>query len=509
MDIKEWEKSEDFLHINYKPDGTAVEGRVNASFGKRIKNSFGRLTDGVFLHWRWDSKTLVIENDRYGLYPLFFACWDDEIIISTSILPILKSGVSLELDYDALSVFFRIGHMLENDTPFKNVHLLPPNSELSWCDGKLSIKQNNTKCFQSNAYISYSEAVEGYKHYFTQSISRRLPEDNNFVVPITGGRDSRHILFELVKQNRSPNKCVTLQYRPPATNEDERIAKIICNMLNLNHEIVDKPECWFSAVVRDIYLTNFCGGGHSWALPLRQYYDDNKISCGFDGLAGDVLSAGHAMTAENAKMLVSGDPQKTALSLLSDSGFEGFNRGAFYKEFHDNINIDRAADRLSKNIIHHRETSNPSLSYTFWNRTRRGISSIPYSLLSNVDVVHCPYLDHDFFDFCTSLPREISLNKNFHDDVINASYPEFSSIPYENKNIEAEKDVEFIKYYGTSIFKYFKYLLSIDSDMSGLIDKRYLYKRIAINLLKINKQQPWYLRRAIYLSELEKIINNS
>jgi len=46
-------------------------------------------------------------------------------------------------------------------------------------------------------------------------VQRRLPAgDERVIVPLSGGRDSRHVLFELVAQRCRPIETVTIHHYP-------------------------------------------------------------------------------------------------------------------------------------------------------------------------------------------------------------------------------------------------------------------------------------------------------
>jgi len=354
---------------------------------------------------------------------------------------------------------------------------------------------------------SYQDAIDGYIYYFRKSIERRIPHDTNLVLPLTGGRDSRHILFELMDHDVRPSTCVTLRYRPPATNEDEKIARLICNKLNLKHETMSEPKRWFQALLDDIYLTNFCGGGHSWILPLMEYYEKHNVTCSFDGLAGDVISAGHKWNEEYNQQLKEGEVRAFALQFLNEANFEAFNKNALRPVFYKEVPLERAIARVTKELEKHLNSPNPLLSFTFWNRTRRAIGSIPTAILAENREIYCPYLDRDFFNFCTSLESSISMRSSFHDHVIQQAYPSLSDIPYENGvfgnigphnigdyYIKAVSD--FLKYFGTRLFKRSEFI-KISYLQSRVIKDRFIYAW----------SQPWYLRRALYILELEEIAN--
>lgn len=500
-----------YLHLRYHNQQVQVAGQIRCRLGKAVPvPGADDAPDGIFVDWHWDGESLSVSNDRYGLYPLFYAAFDQQILISPSIFALLNSAVPKDLDYPALAVLYRIGHVIGNDTPFRHIRVLPPNSRLHWCKGQLKIESTPvTSCFANNQRLSYDDAVDGYLHYFRQSVSRRLPDGEPFTMPISGGRDSRNILFELHRQGATPQRCVTLRYRPPATNEDERVARLICDRLHITHDIIDKPPSWFDAVLEDLYLTNFCGGGHSWALPLAAYFKQQQVSTIYDGLAGGIISSGQTLDANKDRLFREGRLEELAHLLLSEARFEGFNRDALTPAFYQKISMQVAVERLVTELQQHVDTGSPALSYTFWNRTRRAVSAIPFSIMSAVETVHCPYLDRDFFDFCTGLDASYILTHQFHDDVIARGYPQLADIPYEDKRIKAEYDQHARRYYRQAVLRFSAYLLKRGLGTSAIMKNRFSWSRVVNDLVRRPQDQAWYLRRCLYGYELEKLINTN
>jgi len=501
------QKNDSYLYIQLIDGKVETKGEHDCKLGHRIKNKNKNIADdGVFVDWLWNGNKLTITNDRYGMFPLYYAYFNESLYISPSITQILKADISRELDYPALSIHFRLGYMIGNDTPFKHIRRMPANCTITWSDGTLDIKENIiSDCFLNNQHLSYNDAIDGYIHHFQNAIGKRLPDDEHFEIPLSGGRDSRNILFELLKQGYKPNRCVTLKYRPPTTNEDVRIADLLTNEFSIDHKIIDKPNSWFDAVFDDIYYTNLCGGGHSWALPLKSYFQSQSVSTIYDGLAGGIISSGQTLNNKKDYLFKEQKLDELATLILEESQFEKFNQKAFQPEFYKKISLDVAKARLTEELQKHTASGNPALSFIFWNRTRRAVSSIPFSIFSDVSKVHCPYIDHDFFDYCTSLDSSIILSHPFHDDIMARAYPQWSHIPFEDKSVKANMDKKGQYYYRESIKNFGRYLLSRKLAPSQILKNRYIYTKVVSDLILPNSKQAWYLRRALYAYELEQI----
>lgn len=75
----------------------------------------------MFAEWTWDGRRLLVENDRYGLWPLYWFSDRGKVCVAASLRALVRACSLDALDFDALGVFFRLGHFVGDDTPFLGV----------------------------------------------------------------------------------------------------------------------------------------------------------------------------------------------------------------------------------------------------------------------------------------------------------------------------------------------------------------------------------------------------
>jgi len=483
-----------------------VFGTPRHARGRRIAVPGQALDDGVFVEWRWDGRQLVVENDRHGFLPLFYSCVGQEIWVSTTMDGVLRGNSRRGLDLAALAVFFRFGQFIGDDTALEDVRFLPPNSTLVWRDGVATLTRRPEPV--AVAYprgLNFDDAVDAYAELFAQAITRRLPQDDRFTVPISGGRDSRHILLELARQGRVPASCMTVKYRPPATNEDNRIARLLTERLGIAHVQLDKPASFFEATRQDVFLTNYCGGGHGWIQPVAGYLS-GRFETTYDGLAGDELSA----------LLIPGDPKlalfrgrrltELAAQLLDETRQEKANEGLLAGSLYRRMPRGLAIERMAQELKNHADSHSPVVSFNFWNRTRRCIASIPFAILSGVPLVHCPFLDHRLFDFLIGLDPALIAGKGFHDAAILRAYPDFADIPFEDKSLKAPWTLADRHYYRRSRIDMLAYLVRQHGQARATLKPGWLVAKTLVDVLRNVAESPWYMRNAVYAIELQALI---
>ncbi|MEA3639819.1 MAG: asparagine synthase C-terminal domain-containing protein [Lamprobacter sp.] len=494
-----------FFFARFLGDHVEVEGVSDCLIGEKISSTDPDRPDGLFVEWHWDGRRLIVHNDFYGFSPLFYASYDNTIRISPSLEEVVKGDVPRDLDNAALAVILRMGHPVGDDTPFQAVRALPPGSTLMWEQGQLQIDSPELPIRRGPyAQISFDEAADQFAHLFDQAIRKRIPRDDNLVFPLSGGRDSRHILFALEANGIKPQSCVTLEYRPPATNEDARIAALVADAMNIEHQVIEKAPSWFQAVLKEAHLSNFCGGSHSWILPLAAYLK-GRTNTLYDGLAGSVISGGFMANERKLKLYQENRFEELAHIVLTEGGSEGFNKTFLRSSFYDKASIEIAVERVVKELWRHSEATNPMLSFIFWNRTRRGVSQIPLAIMAHIPSVHCPYLDRDVYDFLTSVEPSYFLSNKLHDEAIHRSYPSYAHLPYEDSSKKADYQKADYLYFKKSVEELWGHLIKHSFKSSKMLRKEYLYPRVMYDLLKRENHMPWYLIKSVFCIELEKV----
>ncbi|MGH9349665.1 MAG: asparagine synthetase B family protein, partial [Vicinamibacterales bacterium] len=232
--------------------GGTAEGDLSCDAGHRIRLGDGDV-DGVFAGWTWNGRALAIEQDRYGFFPLFEWRAGDTRVVSTDLVALLEQGAPADLDIDALAVFARTGFFVGADTPFRDIRaVLPPLLPPRRLD------------------VSRPRAVDGFIDLFRHAMARRRPS-GPFVMPLSGGRDSRHILFALCDAGHAPQACVTVRHFPPRANDDELIAGDLCAALGIAHRVIAQPRDRAAVERRKNLLTHLCTDEHAQFVVLAEH----------------------------------------------------------------------------------------------------------------------------------------------------------------------------------------------------------------------------------------------
>ena len=98
------------------------------------------LLRGMFVYCIWDGnrRKLFIARDRFGKKPLYYAKTPEGFFFGSELKCLRVAGVPLELNQEALRLYFQFGYIADPYTPFRGVHKLMPGGWLECsADGEI------------------------------------------------------------------------------------------------------------------------------------------------------------------------------------------------------------------------------------------------------------------------------------------------------------------------------------------------------------------------------------
>lgn len=490
------------LILTRQPSGLfTVSGKSSASLGYRYSGAGVSEDEGVWAEWNWDGRQLTVRNDRFGFLPVYYAQLPSGFGVSTSALELIRAGASTELDDAAVAVFVRLGYYIGNDTPFRSVRLLPAGSELKWTEGAPSIRTLAPPISETVSTLSREQAVREYGERFQEVVEAMVPAaSERMCVPLSAGRDSRHILYALVRAGRNPEMVVTARSAPPRPSTDAQIAAKITAALKLPHTIIEQSEDRFADEMQKDLLTSFCADEHAQMVPVARWLDEQKFAASWDGIAGDIFSCG---VYNDNKMLDQFRKRELAeLSgwLLADDGYLTTSLTPTYRE---RWNRELAVTRLSRELDQYADLPNPAAPFFFYNRVRRELALCPYGMLNQQTQILAPYLSHAIFDLLINLPFEYFKGRLFHSEAIDQFYPELPQVEY------VSTSTGFVPEKRSKIWKFAKNmsLMAIQGNASqSCIRRGFLLPRLAKAMVnrEFGTEVPVLFSRILVMMHLEE-----
>lgn len=493
-----------FIELRQLDGSTAVRGERQALLGTVTKSVDDQPVEGCYAGWHFDGETLRVYSCRHGIYPLYYACNNGAIAVSPSIPALLSLGISSALDDDAVAAFLRLGFFLDCDTAFRAIRRVPPNADIRWSNGSPTVRGNYY--FPPSHGLSGPRAIDAFNNAFDAAMAKPRDSDD-FAVPLSGGRDSRHIAFALHAAGRTPRFYVTAEHLPPRFSEDMPIARALAEALGVPHVAVPQGPSRFEQERKHDPLVNFSSFEHAWFLPLADFLSAH-VSGIYDGLGGGPLCNGTYLDQEKRELFERSDLRPLAERWIDEFGWLGGNQAleqTLLPGFYNRISREKAVARIVTELERHRAAVNPVQSFIFWNRVRAGNALVSYGIFRDLSVVS-PYLDYDLVALLSGLSPEAFINHDFHDVAIRKRYPQFAGIPFEAKQIRWVRQRRKFMRYGWELFAY-----AAGRRRSDIVDLRFLrWRALRLGLDgRYNKARPWKPSRVHFLLRLEALVERS
>ena len=453
----------------------------------------------VFAEWRWDGAALTVRNDPWGFQPIFYSASKDRIAVSTSIHVLVRLGAPLDLDEAALAVFLRLSHFLRADTPFQAIRALPRAACLTWRPGaepQVSVESPSTRAER----LSRKGVVDAYATLFRQAVRRRMPlEGDRVILPLSGGHDSRHILFELLRAGCRPDETVTTHHYPPAGDDDSVIAPQVAAAAGVMHTAIPIDPRRVALERRKNVMTSFCADRHAQMMPVVDYLR-GRADVIYDGLGGDVLSGTRVQHARREMtLLASGRCDEAANVLLHAHSSEDALNAVLQPAARRRFSFEAAHARVTEELRRHVHAPHPWGSFRIQNRTARSVALLPLAMLARSARVMTPYLDRDLGDFLGALPASLLADGRLHADVISTAFPKHAHIRYEDGHGGWKSGAAYYRRLSWDLARE-----ALRMTTSPLIRRAFLVSR----LIKpaATGAPPWMSeRRVIYLMQLEEL----
>jgi len=378
--------------------------------------------------WSYADGRLVIHADRLGIIPIYFYANDNEIIVSDSIVELPRRFPKIEIDLFEVYAFLKLGVYLGTATPFRGVQRLRPGEVVVWDRGAMTRWAPTADCTPYAG--TRREALDEAQHLFEQAIRRRRHENLRPIVPVSGGRDSRHVLLELARQRVPGLQAVTVRYLYNYP-EDVRVGRLIAHTTSVPHIVLSNDHRkYFLQLADQILINSFETTLHGWMRPLTAQFSTKNFLV-YDGIGGDALlnsAYAHVLPRDMFSSVQSGNVERMADTFVGGD----FEPPRYLKKVGECRDFgSRLKDRLVEEMSRHACAPDIMCRFMYEHRTRRATGVAPISVVGSSAEVSLPYLDEDLMAFAYRLPATEYWNTGFHDEMIAKHYPRFTHLGYE------------------------------------------------------------------------------
>jgi asparagine synthase (glutamine-hydrolysing) len=203
---------------------------------------------GMFAFCIWDAKRrkLLLVRDRFGKKPIYYAQLPHGLYFGSELKCLKAAGVPLDVDRDALRLYFQFTNIPDPFSIFRAIRKLEPGSWLE-CDD-----QGNTKTGQywrlpapvadTPTNFSADEACRQIRDKFDEAVRIRMIADVPLGAFLSGGIDSSSVVASMALQSKEPVKTFSIGFEEAQFNELKWASMVAKKYNTDHHEILVKPD---------------------------------------------------------------------------------------------------------------------------------------------------------------------------------------------------------------------------------------------------------------------------
>lgn len=417
-------------------DAPADDAALILRLFERFGDDFTADLNGAFVVAIWDTRTrkLTIANDRMGLYPLYYAHFNGELLFGSGVRALLAdTALPRNVDLVAISEFLRFDHVFNDRTLLADVHLLPQASLLTFANGKMEIRPYWTLTYPRQYKLqTEAELIEQLNHYLRQAIKRQAPGDIPAGILLSGGLDSR-VILAMLRDGIVDDSFHAFTWGMPGA-DDVRFAKELAAKTGVRHHYFElKPDWLFDMAAEGVRATDGLGNVinlHAMAT-LKEEAEFAKII--YKGFMGD------AMFGFALKRQFWGDYPP---EVESDVHLQVHNsQGVVYytPAEEEQLYTDSFRQRVGTQVMDEyragmqragvAQLANQRL---YFDLTQR----VPRMTINGVEVtrsrtmVRLPFADNDLLDFALTVPPGFQFERHLVQMAFVQAYPKLAQIPF-------------------------------------------------------------------------------
>lgn len=203
---------------------------------------------GMFAYAIWDARKrrLFLARDRFGKKPLYYAALPTGLFFGSEMKCLLEAGVPLDIDEEALRLYFLLGYIPDPWSPYKAVRKLPPGSWMMYhADGRMeqgTYWKLPVPSESAPTGITEEQATDRVRELFDESVRLRLMADVPLGAFLSGGIDSSAIVASMALQTDEPVKTFSIGFEESAFNELPYARMIAKKYGTDHHEIIVRPD---------------------------------------------------------------------------------------------------------------------------------------------------------------------------------------------------------------------------------------------------------------------------
>jgi len=203
---------------------------------------------GMFAYALWDTarRDLILVRDRFGKKPLYYAERPEGLYFASELKCLLETNIPLEIDPQALRLYFQFAYIPDPWCAYSGVRKLPPGGWLRYRAGTVTEgrywKLPEPAAAEAPAGMNETDTVRTLRETFDESVRLRLISDVPLGAFLSGGIDSSSVVASMALQTGAPVKTFSIGFEDSTFNELDWARRVAQRYSTEHHELVVRPD---------------------------------------------------------------------------------------------------------------------------------------------------------------------------------------------------------------------------------------------------------------------------
>jgi asparagine synthase (glutamine-hydrolysing) len=263
---------------------------------------------GMFAFCIWDAKQrkIFLARDRFGKKPLYYAQTPSGFYFGSELKCLRVAGVPLDLDIEALRLYFQFTYIADPYSPFLAIRKLMPGCWME-CPVDGDVKEGRYWRLppfteENQTGLTEPQTCERLRELFDEAVRIRMIADVPLGAFLSGGIDSSLVVASMALQSPEPIKTFSIGFEEAAYNELAYASLVAKKYKTDHHEIVVRPNSveLLTKLVRH-YDEPFAD---SSAIPtyIVSEFTARHVKVALSGDGGDEFFAGYSILNRMEKL---------------------------------------------------------------------------------------------------------------------------------------------------------------------------------------------------------------
>ena len=210
---------------------------------------------GMFAFAIWDAarRRLLLARDRLGIKPLYYACFEEEILFASEIKAILAAGVRPRFNRAILPEYLATRFVAGEETFFSGVHKLMPGHTLTWSPGECLRRRRYWQIPIASRMEPPGGDAGAVRARLDAAVASHLMSDVPLGVFLSGGLDSTALAALMAPRMDGPLKTFSVGFADEESNELPWARLASRAVGSEHHEVLVTAQEFFGALPRLVW----------------------------------------------------------------------------------------------------------------------------------------------------------------------------------------------------------------------------------------------------------------